>query len=545
MIETLLNDGRLSEAAELLDAMDQGVAEMTSRSPGPEANRRRATALILRGRWHMARRDLNAAVDKFNQALAGMTGLTDTDKDRLANRGQIYLLIGNCYVQLRKWDQAAVAFNEAVALAPGALEPKLAAARAWQAAGRLDEAIRLYGQASSLANAPEGAWVGLAEARLQQVVRLADEERDWKEFDAVLSAGLKAFPNSVALKMLDAQAADLRGGSGQTLALLETVHAKSPDSFALAERLVLGYEAARRGADADRVVREFEQQAKDARSKAAGVALRSALLTRRGQLDEAEKLLRAALPSVPSELQADFKFRLATLALRRDRKKGRAELAELAESPAAQSRLVPLLAELALESRDLPDLERWESKLHEQEGDDGSLWRYFRAQRLIAAAKNTEDPGNKEAQRLTTEILAKRPSWAAGYVLQGHIAQRLGDRPAAIDAYKKAIERGARQSFVFEQLTALLYAANRMAEANEYLKRLGSSVEQSSQLAGLAIPIQLRQGNLERAIEIAQQNLKSHAGEPAAHLWLGQTFLTADKKPEAEASFRRGRIGAP
>jgi tetratricopeptide (TPR) repeat protein len=63
--DTLLADGRLSETGELLNALDRQVAELIARSPGHDADRRRSSALALRGRWHMARAELVLAETAF------------------------------------------------------------------------------------------------------------------------------------------------------------------------------------------------------------------------------------------------------------------------------------------------------------------------------------------------------------------------------------------------------------------------------------------------------------------------------------------------
>ena len=538
--ETLISDGRSREAAELLGTLDRQVAELVARSPGPEADRRRASAQSLRGQWHMARAEYRPAVGLFKQSLAGKPGLADKDSDRAVSLAAIHLLLGRCYVALSEWDRAAVEFNQAAALAPDSLDAKLSAARAWQASGRLDEAIRWYLQAVTIPNTPETAWVGLAEARMRQQVALPAEERDWKDVEGTLRQAQRVHPNSPALKMLGAQLADLRDGSGQTLEMLKKVYANEPNSAALAERLLLAYESANRGAEAESTLQEFEQRTPGGKTSAAAIRLRSSLLVRRGQLDVAEKLLREGLNTVPPEAQADLKFRLAALALRGKRvEEGRRELAKLADAPTVPQGLIPLLAELALESRDLKDLAHWEAKLLEDEGDEGTLWRYYRAQRLLAEAKDAQDPRVKDAQQLAAEILRLRPSWSGGFVLKGQIDQRRNDREAAIAAYQQAIENGAQQPFVFEQLTALLYAANRFADAELYLKRLGKNAERTPELAGLAIPIHMHLGDLDKAIELARHNVKSRPDNPAGHVWLGQTLLAADKKEDAEASFRR------
>ena len=74
-------------------------------------------------------------------------------------------------------------------------------------------------------------------------------------------------------------------------------------------------------------------------------------------------------------------------------------------------------ADLAIVARDHADLETCEHELEILEGPGGTLWRYFRAIRLL---ETTPDKGGAsiEANRLLSEIEAARPSWQQCNVLR-------------------------------------------------------------------------------------------------------------------------------
>ena len=55
-----------------------------------------------------------------------------------------FLLLGRCYESIGNPDQAALAFDEALTLEPQAIQVRLAAARAWESAGRADRARAHY-----------------------------------------------------------------------------------------------------------------------------------------------------------------------------------------------------------------------------------------------------------------------------------------------------------------------------------------------------------------------------------------------------------------
>jgi len=540
LCKTLLNDGRLAETAEQLALLEEQVNDLAARNPGTEANLQRTSVQTLRGQWHMQRGEFLPAIDVFKNALTNMSGPGNAGRGRTESQLEINMLLGRCWLNLRKWTPAALAFTEATKLAPNSLEANLSAARAFQAVQRPDEAIRFYEQAVKLPDCSESAWVGLTETKLLQLAGRSAENRDWPDLEATLQKGQEAYPDSVGLKSLEARMAELRGESGQTLELLEKAYAKSPKSPQLAEQLMIAYDRAQRTADADRVLREFESQNDGKDSAHIGILLRSTLLTNRGQLDVAEKLLRDRLPTVPPTVQPLLKYRLVDLLWRTNRiAETRRELTELAESMVGNQTILVKLAELALNARDMKDLEQWELKLLEQEGPNGTTWRYFRAQRLLTEVKSVKDPSFLEAQKLSEEIRGLRPDWSDGLVLQGQIAQILNDPAAAIAAYQSAIDHGMRRASVYTQLAALLYSTNRIVEADDYLKRMGKNAEDSPQLAKLAIPAHLRTGDLERAVEIARKQVKNHPNEPSSQAWLGHSLLAANKKAEAEAAFRR------
>ena len=114
----------------------------------------------------------------------------------------------------------------------------------------------------------------------------------------------------------------------------------------------------------------------------------------------------------------------------------------------------------------------WEDALLKLEGQEGSVWRYARARRLLDAAKDIDDPQFAEADRLQTEIRKIRPSWAPGYLLGGIIHQQRGKFAEAADDYQEAIRLGYRQLAVYEPLVALLNKLGRYSEAENCLAGL-------------------------------------------------------------------------
>src|SRR5690606_3782502 len=73
-----------------------------------------------------------------------------------------------------------------------------------------------------------------------------------------------------------------------------------------------------------------------------------------------------------------------------------------------------LLAEEALAQGDHPATQQYEEQLLNQEGEDGSAWRYVRARRLLMASKQ---PRSAEVRRLAEWLTARRPGWINTWIL--------------------------------------------------------------------------------------------------------------------------------
>src|SRR5581483_449795 len=94
------------------------------------------------------------------------------------------------------------------------------------------------------------------------------------------------------------------------------------------------------------------------------------------------------------------------------------------------------------DDRDWKALEETETRLKTIEGNDGTLWRAFRARRLLVESSEVDDPRLHEAERLVREIANLRPSWQRRYVLQGVLARKQNQLDEAIAAYQQAIRLG-------------------------------------------------------------------------------------------------------
>src|SRR5205085_11732313 len=214
---------------------------------------------------------------------------------------------------------------------------------------------------------------------------------------------------------------------------------------------------------------------------------------------------------------------------RGDAKRARATL-EKSLGTRPDLRTVQIMAELALDDDDLVAVSKYEQQLEQIEGADGTSWQYVRAQRLTKAAIPMEAQKRgtilSEASRLQERIVLLRPDWPGGYLLKAQLAKLQEEKPSvAIDAYIQAIRCGESRVKVIEDLVFLLYRENRLTEAESYLDRVRQPNLMPATLAPLAMALDMKHGNSQRAIALAQSEITKEPEKWDNQLRLGQLLF--------------------
>ena len=221
------------------------------------------------------------------------------------------------------------------------------------------------------------------------------------------------------------------------------------------------------------------------------------------------------------------------------------ELVQLQKEFPNHPQLLRQLVEMAWDLGKIEESQRWEEKLRQREGPDGFYWRYYRARRLLAEIQDIKDKRFHEAEKLVDELLTLRPSWPGTHLLRAQIEQKRGNQEQAIDAYSNAIRLGERRIEVYEQLTELLYAERRFAEAEEYLSQLQEQVPLSENLSTLEISLAAQAGRLDRALAAARRGVKSRPKDPMAQIWLAQVLLANRQSQRSGTSVSAGGANGP
>jgi tetratricopeptide (TPR) repeat protein len=545
----LVATGQVDEAASPLNALDKILTDQTRHlSVGDRASLEN-TRDFIRAQWWVQKGESRKALPLLKKVVTQGTSPEDA-----ARSFQGWMLLGRIWTTEDQSDQAAICFEQATILQPQSAVARLAAAKSWAKIGRYDLAIRYGEQSLSLGNTSETR-LFLAETYYRQQLALPQKQRDWQLFQKALAEASAAaekqpLPEPWRLNILRAESLlaiampeSSQDAKQKAIDITRATESAYPQSATLAQILPLLYEQAEAPADADRAMAALEKFPDQTFS---AILCRFQLLMLRKQYGAAKDAIQAGLATVNPSQQ--LRLRLSLTSVKMVEGQSEQALQDLIKLQNEFPNNIPVLRNLLELAGDLgkyDGVERWEDKLRENEGPEGSSWRFFQARRLLTQAKNIKDRQFAEAEKLTDELQTLRPSWPPVYLLQGIIAKRQDKQEEAITALETAIRLGERRLRTYEQLVELLYSKQRFTEAEEYLAQLQERVPSSANLSATEISLANQAGQLDRALAVARRGVESRPKDPMAHIWLGQVLTSMNKKEEAEQSIRTAIQLAP
>jgi Flp pilus assembly protein TadD len=296
---------------------------------------------------------------------------------------------------------------------------------------------------------------------------------------------------------------------------------------------VLFYQALGRGEQANEALEQLKR-AREASDRQVR-SLEAEICRRNKDYVRCENILGELIDAADAAEAHDVRRRLALVALEQDEERGRQQLSALARQYPENPWALNQLADRALSRHDYDRLAEYDQALRELEGNEGALWRFYRAMRLVNQPNDAQDESFAQAVRLHSELQALRPLWPSTMQLKGRIAQRQGRVQEAAEAYKAAIDAGATSVTVFEGLVTLLYANNRWVEADAFLSRLQRVGYQSPLLESFSSRLLLQQGDYNEAVAAARSGVKLRPRDPLSHIWLGQTLVLASNRQNDRA----------
>ena len=478
---------------------------------------------------------------------------------------QVDLHLGLCHQQLDEYDAQLDVNRRMLEQDPSSLEARLGTASALAASGKSAEALAEYEliaagvPAEQLATMPQ-VWFPLVQLRILALSKLPAADRNWLPIDSLLDL-LQQSPTvpEAQLSLLRADVLVRKGESAAARQLLEEAAQNGADAslwIALATH-VLGTE----GPDKARLVLErmpknfgdspallvtwaqiaaalpaeegaslladVEKRADALPERQAASALSSLAQQRlaNGDPDAAERLLREVAKRLPDDIRSRESL-LELLASRGDMAKVKAAAADVA-AVAGPNDARSRAAEATVRIMEV----RGTMQARRQAGEE-------------APGPNDEERRSlDEARNLLIEAENDRPGWSLVQTLFAEVEGLKNNIPAAIERLQKAIAIGPAPPAVVRRLVALLYATNRLDEAQQAMQSLGAEGQQGTER--INAEIELRAGRLEQAVALAERSVAGDAKEPGDLLWLGQLLDRSGKTERAGAVFAEAVEIAP
>jgi tetratricopeptide (TPR) repeat protein len=450
------------------------------------------------------------------------------------------LLLGTWYDQLGNPDQQLASYERV--LTEDALSTRARAGKAMALAklGRIDDALALL---RTLIGDTPSLRLNAARLMLSRDMRLPPEQRNWAEAERMLQDAPGDVKNSpdYHLMLIDLYAGSNRWEMAEAAArkacddnpketrfwlALSALYDRAPKPDPERARAVLDEAQRQAGDSADlrvaKGVRATERPPAEARPLlkkleekldafspgdqariATGLA---AAYNRIGDSKEALRLLGLAVARRPADLGIRQQY---------------FDTAVLAGDDAAAARQI--------------------EDLHRIEGDEGVLWRYEDAARLVHEGRKGNADALSAARKQLAEIASRRPNWARRLVLEGEIAELEGRSELALENYQRAIDRGERSKRVVRRAVQFLANRRRTDDARQLLQKV---IEQAPVGAGdlnrMLVEVSLPDtDNKQQSLEMVRAAVSPESKEYRDFLWQGQVLASLGEKKEAETAIRK------
>lgn len=516
--------GEWDKAWSELDRMDRFARSARSKSRPDEATMMEAVANLLRAQWYVARENPKHSVVKATAQLQSAKEARVSDVFRALVQEQL----GACHASLRQWDLAVDNFRAVSAERPGDIGPRLLVAENLHHSGRFREAIDAYQEALSLARRRPDfdlamVLLPMAGSMIAEQQRLPSDRRDWKPLDEVLAQLRQILPNTHQVALLDIEVDMTRrplehDRISQRLKEAENQYSEKPEFWRAALDLYLAMGMTR---EAERCTARLEALTKETDTSA-----KARLAVARGDVRAAERILRDTNGNVEDAEKLSMLASLAMMSQHAGRlEESREPLRKQAAARPNDLGVRFLLGQIAAQVRDVEELKQWEEELGELEGPNGSLWAFFRIQRLLLLAEQGDRDQLAEAAALCRRLLNRRPGWFLAHVAEGMIAEARGVPSEAIGAYRYAFDLGDRRPALSRRLASLLIVQGMDTEAMAHFDQLPESNLLYPELLPLVVQVAIRSGNPDRAVDLAQKGVSAMPTFAEHQVLLGQAYL--------------------
>ena len=446
--------------------------------------------------------------------------------------------IGHCYKHLGNRDLEQMSYRRALETDPFYTPARAGLMDVSMASGDVESALGEYEQLAKLGKLTKASLLPYARMLILYSLRQPAAQRDWKRALDVLAQAEEADPNAVQIPILRAEILVAQDRLSDAEALLEHTRRKNPEHVGLWMVLASLAERQENWERAERLLAEAGRKWGDTVSQRLAVA---ELLSRRhGKegIDRIRKLGKFVDPFSDAE-RLQLWAGLVNIAVKVGDMEFAKELCEqIAEKQPNNIQVRFLLFEQAMRAQDDAAMESALNEIERAAGR-GAYWLYGQAVRLALQAQNSKDadrePLLKQALKYLAQARESRQNWSRISLLTAGIYDQQGDTDLALENYLEAIKMGEYDPKSVQRTVQLLFAKRRYADANKLLHQLDErKAPFSSDMNRAGAEAAFRQGEYDRALEMARKTAASDSKRYQDHLWLGQMLNMLARKAKSE-----------
>jgi tetratricopeptide (TPR) repeat protein len=421
--------------------------------------------------------------------------------------------------------------------------------------GEIEGAIREY--RTLIKRAPH---VGLPLARLLLVRnrQRPEPQRDWSEVEHLIDDAEKAFPESVEPLLLRADLHMAEGKPETARDELEKARSRFPKNVqvwcAQAQLLTI-----QKQFDNSRNVLDQAQKQLGDHVELRLQRARLSMTKRGPQVVDDLNRLSQNLESFSKDDCRKLLTGLAREFLQLQDPQGAGRLfSRLAEQEPNDLELRLNLLDLAFQSSNSEEIDKYIKQIAQIEGSEGLMSHYCQVRYLIWQAERAVDKEPQVALQLRTkarvllnELASRRANWSVIPFLLAQLDQQelrqggLTDsqvqakEESIIRSYRRAIELGQRSPAIVRDAVRLLFKNKRGGEALDLLNSIPIELQLTGDLRRQASKFAIESLDFERAEEIARKNVAVNPGDFQERLWLVSILLKTGRQADAEVEIRR------
>ena len=439
---------------------------------------------------------------------------------------QAQFQLGGLFRELGQDAAAAMAFQEGGRLDPESPAWHIDAGQAHEASGNLTAALEHYERAAAVAGRQQPL-VYLAIARVllaqQKAVTRRDLGRARQMIRRAAEQGADVDLTTAMLAESFVVQEDLKGA----IQVIDQQLDETPRALRLLFSRAMIHQLS---GDIESAVADAKRYEAAGATPSESLLLRVLIYQRAGRLDDANDEIRQASVQFESGDLKDARTQLVVGLLQSGQlEEGASKLRTLAETYSTDLSTQRMAAEVFSDLQMDDAVENAERNLKRIEGDDGTLWRAARAERLLRAAEGTEDRSVSEklaeqAAQLIDRLQQLIPNWPETYRLQGQLAERSGRWSDALSSYQLAWSAGSRDAGLAARILNAMNQAGQSWNVPNFITQLEDLIPRSTSLFDRAMPsyVQISRGDF--VLQLARRWAEEDPN-PDNLVRLGQTLM--------------------